>query len=63
MAGKFEIYTDDSGRHRFRLKASNGQVLVVGDAYDSKDQCLKGIETIRKLAPYAEVRDVASAQS
>ncbi|MFJ6213180.1 YegP family protein [Streptomyces sp. NPDC092296] len=63
MAGKFEIYTDDSGSLRFRLKASNGQVLIVGDAYDTRDQCLKGIETIRKLAPYAEVSDIAAAEA
>ncbi|MCD0484946.1 DUF1508 domain-containing protein [Streptacidiphilus sp. ASG 303] len=63
MAGKFEIYTDDSGSHRFRLKASDGRVLIVGDAYDSRDQCLKGIETIRKLAPYAQVKDVAAADA
>jgi uncharacterized protein len=63
MAGKFEIYTDGSGGHRFRLRASNGQILVVGDAYDTKEQCLKGIETIRKLAPYAEVKDVAAAEA
>ncbi len=63
MAGKFEIYTDDSGNHRFRLKASNGQVLIVGDAYNTRDQCLKGIETIRKLAPYAEVKDVSTAEA
>ncbi|AXI79606.1 YegP family protein [Peterkaempfera bronchialis] len=63
MAGKFEIYTDDSGSHRFRLKASNGQVLIVGDAYDTRDQCLKGIEAVRKLAPYAEIKDVAAADA
>ncbi len=27
MAGKFELYKDKSGKFRFRLKASNGQVI------------------------------------
>ncbi|WP_344467979.1 YegP family protein [Kitasatospora kazusensis] len=61
MAGKFELYTDESGMHRFRLKASNGSVVVTGDAHESKELCLKSIESIRKLAPYAQVQDHATA--
>jgi uncharacterized protein YegP (UPF0339 family) len=26
MAGKFEVYKDKSGEHRFRLKAGNGEI-------------------------------------
>ncbi|MFI6444733.1 YegP family protein [Kitasatospora sp. NPDC050543] len=63
MAGKFELYTDESGMHRFRLKASNGSVIVTGDPYESKDECMKSIESIRKLAPYAELRESASSSS
>lgn len=63
MAGRFEIYTDDTGMYRFRLKASNGQVIAVGDEYDSKASCMKGIEALRKTAPYAEVRDVMAAEA
>jgi uncharacterized protein YegP (UPF0339 family) len=33
MAGKFEVYKDRSGKFRFRLKASNGQVVATGEAY------------------------------
>jgi uncharacterized protein YegP (UPF0339 family) len=36
MAGTFEVYTDKSGKFRFRLKASNGQVVATGEAYDTK---------------------------
>jgi Uncharacterized conserved protein len=61
MAGRYEIYTDDSGSHRFRLKASTGQVLAVGEPHETRDQCLKSIDAVRKLAPYAEVRGVAAA--
>ena len=32
MAGKFEVYQDRSGKFRFRLKASNGQVVATGEA-------------------------------
>ena len=36
MAGKFEVYKDRSGKFRFRLKASNGQVVATGEAYETK---------------------------
>ena len=50
MAGKFELYKDASGSYRFRLKASNGQVIAVGEAYESKASALNGIESVRKNA-------------
>ena len=58
MAGKFEVYTDKAGKFRFRLKASNGQVIATGEAYSSKSACLNGVESIKKNAPDAEVVDV-----
>ncbi|HPJ21887.1 MAG TPA: YegP family protein [Clostridia bacterium] len=58
MAGKFEIYTDKTGKFRFRLKASNGQVIATGEAYSSKSACLNGVESIKKNAPDAEVVEV-----
>ncbi|MFE6053003.1 YegP family protein [Kitasatospora sp. NPDC056446] len=61
MAGRFELYTDESGMHRFRLKASNGSVVVTGDPEESKDDCLRSIESIRRLAPYAELKESAGS--
>jgi uncharacterized protein YegP (UPF0339 family) len=58
MAGKFEVYTDKAGKFRFRLKASNGQVIATGEAYSSKSACLNGVESIKKNAPGAEVVEV-----
>ncbi|MCC9310600.1 DUF1508 domain-containing protein, partial [Kitasatospora sp. RB6PN24] len=60
MAGKFELFTDESGMHRFRLKASNGSVVVVGDAHETREDLLKNIESLRKLAPYATVQEAAA---
>lgn len=34
MAGKLELYKDAGGRFRLRLKARNGQVIAVGEAYE-----------------------------
>ena len=58
MAGKFELYTDAGGKWRFRLKAGNGQVIAVGEAYESKAAAQNGIESIKKTAPDAPVVEV-----
>ncbi len=57
MAGKFELYKDNAGKFRFRLKASNGQIIAVGEAYESKTAALNGIESVKKNAPDAKVDD------
>lgn len=60
MAGKFELYTDAAGKYRFRLKAGNGEIIAVGEAYESKTSALNGIESIKKNAPEAAVVDQTS---
>ncbi|MDQ3155894.1 MAG: YegP family protein [Actinomycetota bacterium] len=57
MAGKFELYSDKAGKYRFRLKAGNGQVIAVGEAYGSKSSALNGIESVRKNAAGASLDD------
>ena len=52
---KFEVYADKRGEFRFRLKATNGQIIAVGESYKAKASCLKGIASIRKNAPEAAV--------
>lgn len=57
MAGKFELYKDAAGKFRFRLKASNGQVIATGEAYASKASALNGIESVRNNAGDASLED------
>ena len=52
---KFEVYTDKKGETRYRLKAKNGQIIVSGEGYTTKDACLKGIASVRKNAKDAKV--------
>ena len=47
---KFEVYADKAGKFRFRLKATNGQIIAVGEAYESLKSCLNGIESVKKNA-------------
>lgn len=54
---KFEVYTDKSGEFRFRLKATNGQIIATGEGYKSKSGCMNGIESVKKNAADSEVVD------
>ncbi|MCC7568355.1 MAG: YegP family protein [Candidatus Methanofastidiosa archaeon] len=60
MAGKFEYYKDGAGKYRFRLKASNGQIIASGQAYNTKESCLNGIESVKNNAPGAPIEEVES---
>ncbi len=52
---KFEMYEDKAGEFRFRLKATNGQVIAVSEGYTAKAGCLNGIESVQKNAAVAEI--------
>ena len=52
---KYEMYTDAGGKYRFRLKASNGEIVAASQAYADKASCLKGIRSIASHAPDAEI--------
>ena len=52
---KFEIYTDKAGEFRFRLKASNGQIIATGEGYKALASCKNGVESVKKNAPEAEI--------
>ena len=52
---KFEVYEDKAGEYRFRLKATNGQIIAVSEGYKAKASCMNGIESVKKNAPDAEI--------
>ena len=45
---KFELYQDKAGEYRFRLKATNGEIIAVSEGYTAKAGCKNGIESVRK---------------
>ena len=47
---KFEIYKDKAGEFRFRLKASNGEIIATSEGYKSKAGCKNGIASVKKNA-------------
>lgn len=52
---KFELYKDKSEQFRFRLKARNGEIIAVGEAYTTKANCKNGISSIMKNVVDAKV--------
>ena len=60
MAAKFEIYKDAKGEFRWRLIASNGQMIAnSGEGYKSKDSAKNGIDSVKKNTPSATIEDKA----
>ena len=47
---KFEIYLDKGGEFRFRLKATNGQIIAVSEGYKTMRSCKNGIASVQKNA-------------
>ncbi len=50
MAGKFELKTAKSGQFHFNLLASNGQIILQSEMYETKASALNGISSIQKNA-------------
>lgn len=63
MPGKFELYKDKGGKFRFRLKATNGQVILASQGYKSKTGCKNGIESVRKNATRDECFERKTAKN
>jgi hypothetical protein len=57
MPGKFELFRDAADKYRFRLKASNGEIIAVGEAYESKAAALNGIDSVKRHAVDAAIDD------
>ncbi len=52
---KFEMYVDKAGEYRFRLKATNGQIIATSEGYVTKVNCENGIASVKKNAPDAPI--------
>ena len=53
----FEVFRDSADEWRWRLVASNGNIIAdSGEGYRSKQGVERGIESVKRNAPEAEVR-------
>ncbi|MBQ4424900.1 MAG: YegP family protein [Lachnospiraceae bacterium] len=55
--GKFEVKVTKNGGYAFNLKARNGEIIAVSQTYKDEDNCLNGIESVRKNAVEAKLED------
>lgn len=58
---KFEVYADKGGGYRFRLKATNGEIIAASESYEEKKSCLAGIASVRKNAASPMVKEKEKA--
>lgn len=59
----FEIYQDARKEYRWRLKASNGQVVATsGQGYKSRADCRHGVEVVQREAAGARVEEVTAKE-
>lgn len=54
---KFEIYKDKAGEFRFRIVATNGNILASSEGYSAKASAKNAIERIKSDAAKAEIVD------
>ncbi len=55
---KFEIYTDRAGQYRWRLKASNGEIVATSEGYIYKSSAITSVRKVQELAPQAQIYDL-----
>jgi uncharacterized protein YegP (UPF0339 family) len=54
--GTFEVYRDSADEWRWRLVASNGNIIAdSGEGYSSKQGVKRGIDSVKRTAPDADV--------
>lgn len=54
---KFEVYQSKNG-YRWRLKAGNGEVVAIGEEYNTKDGAKRGCEAVVRAANGADIVEV-----
>ncbi|WP_336037458.1 YegP family protein [Halobacterium yunchengense] len=58
----FNVYEDAAGEYRWRLQASNANVLAdSGEGYSSRSEAADAVERVREYAPDADALDVGFA--
>ncbi len=62
MPAKFQLRKGSTGKFRFVLLSTNGQVVATSESYERKASALAGIRSVQKNAATAEVEDTTTAQ-
>ena len=62
MPGKFVVKKGSTGKFRFSLLSTNGQIVATSEAYNTKASAMGGIRSVRNLAADAEIEDQTSKE-
>ena len=55
---KFQIYSDASGKFRWRLKDADGEkVALSGDSFASESDAKRAAQRVKDTAPDADIED------
>lgn len=58
MAGKFNVYQDQGGSWRWRLRAGNNEIVAVsGEGFSSKQAAIGGCEAVQRACDGAAVEE------
>ncbi|MDP9904628.1 YegP family protein [Arthrobacter bambusae] len=57
MAAQFKIYADPEAKLRFQLVTGNGDVLLTSEAYETEDQAIAAIWSVRDAAANGRIID------
>jgi uncharacterized protein YegP (UPF0339 family) len=54
LGGEFEVYSDENGHYRYRLRNARGAVVVTSETFETKDEAIRSIEALRETVIGAE---------
>jgi uncharacterized protein YegP (UPF0339 family) len=56
--GKFEVSLNSKNEYYFKLKAANGEIILVSESYKNRQGCDNGIQSVRDNASLEENFDI-----
>ncbi|MEJ7764942.1 MAG: YegP family protein [Acidimicrobiales bacterium] len=62
MPAKFQLKKGSTGKFRFTLLSTNGQVVATSQAYERKATAVAGIRSVQKIAAAAEIEDTTTKE-
>ena len=58
--GKFTLFKGSNGQFYFNLRAVNNQIILHSEEYATKRNAMKGIASVKRYAPVAELVDLTT---
>jgi uncharacterized protein YegP (UPF0339 family) len=52
MSARYEIFQGTNQQHYFRLKASNGEIILQSEGYVSQAGAENGVDSVRRHSPF-----------